>query len=38
LKKEWRYRKDKFDNQEPVLIQERDAQGKIIYQQKATLD
>ena len=38
LKKEWRYGKDKFDVQEPVLVQERDAQGKIIYQQKATLD
>ncbi len=32
LKKEWRYGKDKFDNFEPVLIQERDAQAKIIYQ------
>lgn len=38
LKKEWRYGKDKFDAEEPVLIQERDAQGKIIFQQKATLD
>jgi hypothetical protein len=36
LKKEWRYGKDKFENQEPELIQERDAQGKIIYQQKTT--
>ncbi len=32
LKKEWRYRKDKFDPQEPELIQERDTQGKIIFQ------
>ncbi len=32
LKKEWRYGKDKFDVQEPELIQERDAQGKIIFQ------
>ena len=38
LKKEWRYGKDKFDAQEPALIQERDAQGKIIFQQKNTLD
>lgn len=32
LKKEWRYGKDKFDIFEPVLIQERDTQAKIIYQ------
>lgn len=38
LKKEWRYGKDKFETQEPELIQERDAQGKIIYQQKNTLE
>jgi hypothetical protein len=38
LKKEWRYGKDKFDTQEPELVQERDAQGKIIYQLKTTLD
>lgn len=38
LKKEWRYGKDKFDTQEPELIQERDPQGKIIFQQKTTLD
>ena len=38
LKKEWRYGKDKFDTKEPELVQERDAQGKIIFQQKNTLD
>ena len=38
LKKEWRYGKDKFDSKEPELVQERDAKGKIIYQQKNTLD
>ena len=38
LKKEWRYGKDKFDSQEPELVQERDAQGKIIFQQKISLD
>jgi hypothetical protein len=38
LKKEWRHGKDKFDLQEPVLIQERDAQGKIIYQQKNMIE
>lgn len=34
LRKEWRYGKDKFDTSEPVLIQERDQQSKIIYQTK----
>ncbi len=38
LKKEWRYGKDKFDPMEPELIQERDAQGKIIFQQKNTVE
>jgi hypothetical protein len=38
LKKEWRYGKDKFENLTPELIQERDAQGKVIYQQKNTLE
>jgi hypothetical protein len=34
LKKEWRYGKDKFDTAEPLLIQERDQQSKIIFQTK----
>jgi len=34
LKKEWRYGKDKFDLTEPVLIQERDQQSKVIFQSK----
>ncbi len=38
LKKEWRYGKDKFDNSEPELVLERDAQGKIIFQQKTNFD
>jgi hypothetical protein len=38
LKKEMRYGKDKFDTQEVEVIQERDAQGKIIYQQKNTVE
>lgn len=38
LKKEWRYGKDKFDTQEPELVQERDAQGKIIFQLKTTVE
>jgi hypothetical protein len=33
-----RYGKDKFDTQEVEVIQERDAQGKIIYQQKNTVE
>lgn len=32
LHKEWRYGKDKFDPVEPLLIQERDQQSKIIFQ------
>ncbi len=32
LKKEWKYGKDKFEQVEPALIQERDTQAKIIYQ------
>lgn len=38
LKKEWLHGKDKFDTQEPALIQERDVQGKIIQQQKNTIE
>ena len=34
LKKEWKYGTDKFDTSEPILIQERDQQSKIIYQTK----
>lgn len=34
LKKEWRYGKDKFDPAEPLLLQERDQQSKIIFQSK----
>jgi hypothetical protein len=34
LKKEWRFGKDKFDPAEPLLIQERDQQSKIIFQAK----
>ena len=34
LKKEWRFGKDKFDPSEPILIQERDQQSKIIFQAK----
>jgi len=32
LKKEWRFGKDKFEDFKPVLIQERDNQAKVIYQ------
>jgi len=32
LKKEWKFAKDKFDLSEPILIQERDQQSKIIFQ------
>lgn len=32
LKREWRYGEDKFSPQDSLLIQERDEQGKIIYQ------
>ena len=38
LKKEWRYGKDKFDASEPILMVERDAQGKIIYQNNQKFD
>ena len=38
LKKEWRYGKDKFDASEPILIVERDSQGKIIYQNNQKFD
>jgi hypothetical protein len=34
LKKEWRYKADKFDTSDPILIQERDQQSKIIFQTK----
>ena len=34
LKKEWKFGKDKFDFTEPLLIQERDQQSKIIFQAK----
>lgn len=34
LKKEWKYRADKFDTADPILIQERDQQSKIIFQTK----
>jgi hypothetical protein len=34
LKKEWKYGKDKFDSSDPVLIQERDQQSKVIFQAK----
>jgi hypothetical protein len=34
LKKEWKYKADKFDTADPILIQERDQQSKIIYQTK----
>ena len=34
LKKEWKYGADKFDISEPLLIQERDQQSKIIFQTK----
>jgi hypothetical protein len=38
LKKEWRYGKDKFDLSEPILMVERDSQGKIIYQNNQKFD
>lgn len=38
LKKEWKYGKDKFDNFEPILIQERDTQAKIIFQNPEKYD
>ncbi|NQW77544.1 MAG: hypothetical protein HQ448_12110 [Cytophagales bacterium] len=38
LKKEWRYGKDKFDSSEPILMVERDSQGKIIYQNNQKFD
>ena len=38
LKKEWRYGKDKFDVSEPILMVERDSQGKIIYQNNQKFD
>ncbi|MEY2792407.1 MAG: hypothetical protein RJA76_399 [Bacteroidota bacterium] len=38
LKKEWKYGKDKFDIFEPILLQERDTQAKIIYQNPDKFD
>ncbi len=38
LKKELRYGKDKFENIEPILVQERDEKGKISYQSKLKFD
>jgi antitoxin component YwqK of YwqJK toxin-antitoxin module len=38
LKKEWRFGKDKFDASEPILMVERDSQGKIIYQNNQKFD
>ncbi|MHA8065120.1 toxin-antitoxin system YwqK family antitoxin [Aquirufa sp. ROCK2-A2] len=38
LKKEWRFGKDKFDTQEGILIQERDNQSKIIFQNPQKFD
>jgi len=38
LKKEWRYGIDKFDASEPILMVERDSQGKIIYQNNQKFD
>jgi antitoxin component YwqK of YwqJK toxin-antitoxin module len=38
LKKEWRYGKDKFDASEPILMVERDSQGRIIYQNNQKFD
>jgi hypothetical protein len=38
LKKEWRFGKDKFDKQDGVLIQERDTQSKIIFQNPQKFD
>ena len=38
LKKEWRYGKDKFDTSEPILMVERESQGKIIYQNNQKFD
>ena len=37
LKKEWKFAKDKFDATEPILIQERDQQSKVIFQTQAPL-
>lgn len=38
LKKELRYGKDKFENIEPILVQERDEKGKITNQTKIKFD
>jgi antitoxin component YwqK of YwqJK toxin-antitoxin module len=38
LKKEWKNRKDKFDEAEPILMLERDNQGKILFQQSQKFD
>ena len=37
LKKEWKFAKDKFDMSEPILIQERDQQSKVIFQTQEPL-
>lgn len=38
LKKEWRYKKDKFEEVEPILVVERDNQGKILFQNSQKFD
>lgn len=38
LKKEWKFGKDKFDSKDGILIQERDNQSKIIYQNPQKFD
>ncbi len=38
LRKEWKYRKDKFDEAQAILIVERDNQGKIIFQNTQKFD
>ena len=38
LKKEWKFPKDKFDIAEPILMVERDVQGKIIFQNTQKFD
>jgi antitoxin component YwqK of YwqJK toxin-antitoxin module len=38
LKMEWKYKKDKFDEAEPILMVERDPQGKIVYQNTQKFD
>lgn len=38
LKKEWKYKKDKFEEAEPILVVERDTQGKILFQNTQKFD